>query len=196
MSIFDASISRPLDGGPSFSFSNRACRLAWNVVWLLLASWTPARLYLWRRILLQLFGAKMEGKTDVRGSARVWYPPYLVMERGAILAEWVNCYNMAPIHIKCGAVVSQRAHLCAGTHDIDDEHFQLQAKPIVLGRNCRIAVEAFVGPGVSVGDGAVLGARAVTFKDLQPWTVYVGNPSIPERQRSQFSRPPVKENPS
>jgi putative colanic acid biosynthesis acetyltransferase WcaF len=94
----------------------------------------------------------------VRGSARVWYPPYLVMVERTILADGVNCYNMAPIHIKSGAVVSQRAHLCAGAHNIDDKNFQLQAKAIVVGSNCWIAAEAFVGPGVNIGDGAVLGA--------------------------------------
>jgi putative colanic acid biosynthesis acetyltransferase WcaF len=151
-------------------------------------------LYLWRRFLLQCFGARMATKTDVRGSARIWYPPYLIMDERSILAEGVNCYNMAPIHIKCGVIVSQRAHLCAGTHDIDDDNFQLQAKPIVIGRNCWIAAEAFVGPGVSIGDGAVLGARAVTFRDLQPWTVYVGNPAMPKRQRNQSSRRSTEKN--
>lgn len=114
MKILDASVSRPLDGGPSCSFANRACRLVWNVVWFVLASWTPARLYPWRRFLLQRFGARMAARTDVCESARVWYPPYLIMEERTILADGVNCYNMAPIHIKSGAVVSQRAHLCAG----------------------------------------------------------------------------------
>jgi putative colanic acid biosynthesis acetyltransferase WcaF len=188
MKILDAGVARPLDGGPSFSLANRAIRLVWNIVWFVLASWTPARLYRLRRFLLQLFGARMAAHTDVRGSARVWYPPYLIMEERAILAEGVNCYNMAPVHIKRGAIVSQRAHLCAGTHDVDDENFQLQARPIVVGSNCWIAAEAFVGPGVNVGDGAVLGARAVTFRDLQPWTIYVGNPAMPKRKRSQVAR--------
>jgi putative colanic acid biosynthesis acetyltransferase WcaF len=183
---------RPLDGGPSFSFANRALRLIWNFTWLILASWTPARLHRWRRLLLQVFGAKMAPLTDVRGGARVWYPPHLVMEERCILADGVNCYNMAPVYIKSGAIVSQRAHLCAGTHDIDDDNFQLLAKPIVVGRNCWIAAEAFVGPGVTIGDGAVLGARAVTFRDLQPWTVYVGNPAVPKRQRNPISRPPLE----
>ena len=188
MTVNNADVTRPLDGGPSFALANRVTRLVWNVVWLVLASWTPARLYRWRRFLLQLFGAKLALRTDVRGSARVWYPPHLTMDDRSILAEGVNCYNMAPVYIKSGAIVSQRAHLCAGTHDIDDDNFQLQAKPIVIGSNCWIAAEAFVGPGVTIGDGAVLGARAVAFRDLQPWTVYVGNPAMPKRTRGSNSR--------
>ncbi|MCA1392267.1 putative colanic acid biosynthesis acetyltransferase [Bradyrhizobium sp. BRP20] len=183
MAIIDAKISKPLDGGASFSLSNRLQRAMWNVTWLLLASWTPAPMHGWRRALLRLFGAKMGARTDVRGSARVWYPPHLTMEERCILAEGVNCYNMAPITIRSGTIISQRAHLCAGGHDIDDPNFQLVAQPIVIERNCWVAAEAFVGPGVRMGEGAVLGARGVTFKDLEPQMVYVGNPAMPKRAR-------------
>jgi putative colanic acid biosynthesis acetyltransferase WcaF len=46
-----------------------------------------------------------------------------------------------------------------------------------------VAAEAFVGPGVTLGDGAVLGARGVAFADLEPWTVYIGNPMREVRKR-------------
>ena len=52
-----------------------------------------------------------------------------------------------------------------------------------------VAAEAFVGPGVTMGEGAVLGARAVAFSDLAPWTVYVGNPAKPIKTRG--ARQPV-----
>lgn len=79
--------------------------------------------------------------------------------------------------------MSQGVHLCAGTHDIDDENFQLYAEPITVAAHAWLAAEAFVGPGVTVGEGAVLGARGVAFTDLLPWTVYVGNPARELRKR-------------
>lgn len=84
---------------------------------------------------------------------------------------------MAPILIKKDAVVSQGAHLCAGSHDIQDSHFQLIVKPISLGVGSWVAAEAFVGPGVTVGDRAVVGARSVLFKDAISDSVYIGNPA-------------------
>ncbi|MET3516156.1 acetyltransferase-like isoleucine patch superfamily enzyme [Pseudacidovorax sp. 1753] len=75
------------------------------------------------------------------------------------------------------AVVSQGAHLCAGSHDIEDENFQLITRPINIGPRAWVAAEAFVGPGVTVGASAVLGARGVAFKDLDGYGVYVGNPA-------------------
>jgi putative colanic acid biosynthesis acetyltransferase WcaF len=61
---------------------------------------------------------------------------------------------------------------------VSDPHFQLIAEPITIGKNGWIAAEAFVGPGVTIGDGAVLGARGVTFHDLDPWTINIGNPAL------------------
>ncbi|WP_460727308.1 LbetaH domain-containing protein [Lysobacter rhizosphaerae] len=75
------------------------------------------------------------------------------------------------------AVISQGAHLCGGTHDISDPHFQLVTKSIHIGARAWVAADAFIGPGVMVGEGAVIGARAVLFKNAEPYGVYVGNPA-------------------
>lgn len=179
----DASNSKPLDGGPSFPFRHRLLRAIWNATWLLLASWTPRQLYRWRRFLLRAFGAKLGRNTDVLGSARVWYPPNLVMEDNALIAQRVNCYNMGPIRLGEGALVSQDAYLCAGTHDCQDPKFQLVVEEIVIGRYAWVAARAFVGPGVHIGEGAVLGASAVAFRDLPPWTISVGNPAVVVKAR-------------
>jgi putative colanic acid biosynthesis acetyltransferase WcaF len=101
----------------------------------------------------------------------------------SFLGPRVNCYSMAKITIGDYALVSQGAHLCTGTHDIDSPAFQLYARPITIAAKAWVAAEAFVGPGVTVGEGAVLGARGVAFNDLEPWTVYAGNPAHELRKR-------------
>ena len=171
------------DRPASFTLRNRLERALWMVVWIVFASWTPKVFRRWRCMLLRMFGAKLGNSTDVRASARVWLPAHLTMEAGALIGPGVICYNMAPITLGSGALISQRAHLCAGSHDFDEPDFQLVARPITIGAEAWIAAEAFVGPGVSVGDGAVLGARAAAFRDLEPWTVYSGNPAAKLRRR-------------
>lgn len=183
MTILDASKARSKNGGPSFSLTNRIVRAAWIIVWLVFASWTPRALHPWRRFLLRLFGARMGARADVRGSARVWYPPYLDMADRALIGPRVNCYNQAPISLGEDALVSQGAHLCAGSHDFDDPNFQLIARPIRIGKGVWIAAEAFVGPGAVIADGAVVGARAVAFGRLEENMVYRGNPATALRQR-------------
>jgi putative colanic acid biosynthesis acetyltransferase WcaF len=188
MAIQDAAKTRPLEGGPSFSLGNRLTRACWILAWSVLASWTPRQLSPWRCLLLRMFGARVSMKANVAASAKIWLPSNLEMDDHAVIGPGANCYNMAAVRLGRYVVVSQRAHLCAGSHRVDDEHFQLIAKPITIKDNAWIAAEAFVGPGVTVGEGAVLGARGVAFEDLNPWTVYVGNPAAVKRPRKMFTR--------
>ena len=187
--ILDAQVSRPTEGGASFSLYNRLCRLAWNVTWALLASWTPPVMAGWRRFLLRSFGAKISPTAMVYSSAIIWYPPYLTVGHHATIGPGARIYCQAPVDIGDYAIVSQRAHLCAGEHDIDDPHFQLVSQPIRLEARAWVAAEAFVGPGVTVAEGAVLGARGVAFKDLAAWHVYAGNPAKMVRRRANLAAP-------
>jgi putative colanic acid biosynthesis acetyltransferase WcaF len=134
-------------------------------------------------LLLRAFGARLGRGTNVYASVRIWYPRWLTMGEYATLGPRVNCYNQAAITLGPGALVSQDATLCAGSHDYEDAEFQLRTRPIVLGAHCWIAAEAFVGPGVTVGEGAVLGARGVAMKDLEAGVVYAGNPAVAIKRR-------------
>jgi len=183
----DSRISSSVYGRPSFSFANRLARGLWMISWRLFASWTPPPLHPWRRFLLRLFGARIAPSARIYGSARIWYPPNLHMGAYSVLGWDVICYCQDKITLEDFANVAQRAHLCAGTHDIDDPAFQLITRPIVIGRHAWVAADGFVGPGVTLGEGAVLGARGVTFKDLQPWTVHVGNPAKFLRTRAPLA---------
>ncbi|MFC3200256.1 hypothetical protein ACFOEW_00275 [Alteromonas oceani] len=182
----DASTTKPFEGGASFSLKHRLVRVLWEVCWFLLARWTPVPFHAWRARLLRFFGAKIEQGVFIYPSVKIWYPPNLIMEAKSTLGPEVQCYCMARIHLKEESIVSQRATLCAGTHDIDDPEFQLQTKPITIGKHAWIAAEAFVGPGVFIDDGAVLGARGVTFKNLDRLQVYTGNPAKKMRSRSEL----------
>ena len=53
----------------------------------------------------------------------------------------------------------------------------LLQSPITLKDNSWVAAEAFVGPGVTIGEGAVVGARAAVFRNVEPWNVVGGNPA-------------------
>lgn len=83
-------------------------------------------------------------------------------------------------------VVSQGAHLCSGTHDYRKQSFPLFAKPISIGADAWICEEAFIGPGLDIGEGAVIGARSVVFRSQPAWMVCVGHPSSPIKKREPF----------
>ena len=181
-----AGLASPLLGGPTFALRFRLMRLGWLVAWRCLASWTPSPFHSWRNLLLRLFGAKLDPTAIVHGSTVIWWPGNLSMGRNASMGPGVICYNVAPVTLETMAIVSQRAHLCTGTHDIQQGSFPLVSRPIVLRRKAWVAAEAFVGPGTEIGEGAVLGARGVAVRTLEPWTVYAGNPAraVARRRRS------------
>ncbi len=173
----------PRFNGPTLALRFRLKRLAWMITWRVLAAWTPPPLRRWRNFLLRRFGATIDATASVHAKALIWWPAHLVMERYSSMGPGVICYNIDVIRIGEFASVSQRAHLCSGSHDVQDSTFPLVHKPITVESNAWVAAEAFVGPGVVIGEGAVLGARAVTAKALQPWTIYVGNPAKPVGRR-------------
>ncbi|MCA1661543.1 MAG: putative colanic acid biosynthesis acetyltransferase [Novosphingobium sp.] len=180
----DASRSRPLAGGASFSLGNRLARLAWNLAWLVLARFTPPPLHAWRRLVLIACGAKVGRGARVHGSAAIWLPANLELGEDVLIGPGVRLYDQGRIAIGAWSVVSQRAHLCASSHALDDPDFQLVLRPIALGEACWVAAEAFVGPGVTMGDGAVLAARAALFEDAEADGIYRGNPAQLVRKRA------------
>lgn len=163
---------------------NKLARVLWGVAWLLLFRPSPRPLHGWRRFLLRCFGARVGIGAHPYPSAKVWAPWNLTMGDHSCLADGVECYCVAPITLGPSALVSQRAFLCGATHDYTDPAFPLVPKPIAVGAGAWVAAEAFVGPGVKVGDGAVVGARAVATKDIEPWAVVAGNPARVVKHRA------------
>jgi len=166
------------------TLSIRLARLLWNLVCALFYRPTPRFLHPWRRVLLRLFGARIGRAAHPYPRARIWAPWNLTMGPQSCLADGVDCYSVAPITLGENAIVSQYAYLCSATHDYDDPAFPLLVAPIVIGPNAWVAAGAFVGPGVAVAEGAVLGARSVVVRDVAPWDVVGGNPARVLRRRA------------
>lgn len=163
---------------PSFSCKNRLMRIIWWIVYITLFRWTPPPLFIWRNLLLKLFGAKLGKNCHVYPKVKIWAPWNLIMGDHSCLANHVICYSMEKVYVGSRSIISQGAHLCTGSHDYNDPNFQLTTKIIQIDSDVWVCAEAFVGPGVIIGEGAVLGARGVTTKNLAPWEVYAGNPAV------------------
>ena len=184
MEPLDAGKSQSRTGGPSFSLGNRLARAAWMATWLLLARWTPPPLHGWRAFLLRLFGAKLGRGCRVHASVSVWHPANLELGDNVLVGPGARLYNQGRITIGSDSIVSQRAHVCASTHDVSDSQFQLVLRPVNIGAQCWVAAEAFVGPGVTMGEGSVLAARGALFENAEAWTIYRGNPAAKLKTRA------------
>ncbi len=148
--------------------------------------------YAWRRLVLRAFGAKIAADCTIRPTVHIEIPWLLEMGRGATLGDHAIIYNLGMVRIGTRTTLSQYAHLCAGSHDMTRADLPLLRPPITIGDDCWIAADAFVGPGVTVADGTVLGARSSLFTDTEPWGVYLGSPAKRARSREK----PAPANPS
>lgn len=163
---------------------HQVIRLVWSFTWAICASWLPRSLGSgWKRFLLRLFGAQMGRNSNVYSSAKVYYPANLRMGDNTCLASEVDCYNVAPIILEDNVTVSQGAYLCTASHDIEDAKHKLVTAPIILKSQSWVCARAFVGMGVTIGEGAVVGATASVYKNIEPWTVVGGNPAKSIKKR-------------
>ena len=172
---------------PSFALKNRLLRLFWGICYVLLFRPSPRPLHAWRAFLLRCFGAKIGKGCHVYPRVQIWAPWNLELADQVGIADGVICYSMALIAIGTRVVISQGAHLCTGTHDYENPTFQLYARPIHIEAQAWLCADCFVGPGVTIGEGAVIGARAVATKDMPPWSVCAGNPCKPIKPRKSHA---------
>jgi len=162
-------------------------RLGWAIVQATLFRWSPRTFHGWRAWLLRGFGADIPepGKVVIFPSVSVTFPSQLTLDPHAMIGPRVILYNLARITVHRGGNISQNCHLCAGTHDFNRWSMPLVAQPIVIGENAWLGADVFVGPGVSIGELAVVGARSVVVDDLPPRKICVGHPCRPIKDRSE-----------
>jgi putative colanic acid biosynthesis acetyltransferase WcaF len=160
------------------SRKNQIARFLWIVTWTLFARPFPRSLLSgWKRFLLRCFGAKIHNTAMIYSSVRIYMPWNLEMGEYACLAPEVDCYNAAKIRVGAHSTVSQKTYLCTASHDITKSNIPLLTQPIVIEDQVWIGADAFIGMGVTIEQGAIVGARACVFKDVEPWTVVGGNPA-------------------
>lgn len=161
----------------TISWTNQLARAIWAVIYTILFRPSPRSFHAWRRTILRLFGARVGRGAHPYPSCKIWAPWNLVMGEHACLGPYVDCYNVARIEISEYATVSQYSYLCSATHDYTKLSMPLIPQPIRICARAWVAAAAFVGPGITVGEGAVVGARSCVVKNVPAWTIVAGNPA-------------------
>lgn len=178
--------------------ANRAARKwsraeqAGRIFWALarpLFRFSPRVLWGWRRMLLRAFGAKIGANVHIYPSVQIAIPWNIEIGEDVAVGDLAILYALGPVSIGARATVSQYAHLCAGTHDWRDPTMPLVKSPLAIGRDVWVCANAFIGPGVTVGERAIVGAAAVVMKDVEPDTIVGGNPARKIGEREEHEAP-------
>lgn len=163
-------------------------RLIWAIVGPVFFSLSPRIFYSWRVLVLRAMGAKVGSNVQIFPSARIMFPWLLTIGDDVVISWSVKVYNLGTITIGDRTVISQYAHLCGGTHDYKSAEFTLLRTGLTVGKNVWIAADAFVGPGISIGDNVVVGARAVVLNDVEADMLVAGNPATAIRKVTKPDR--------
>lgn len=136
-----------------------------------------------RRFLLRLFGAQIGSGVIIKPHVKVKFPWRLTINDNSWVGENVWIDNLAEVKIGANTCVSQDTYFCTGSHNWNSRSFDLITKPISVGNSVWVSARSTIGPGVSIGNGAVLGLGSVATKDLVAWTIYSGVPAQPIKKR-------------
>jgi putative colanic acid biosynthesis acetyltransferase WcaF len=169
-----------------YTLRERILRVLWNYVGQKLFRFTFHNWYALRNAILRAFGATVGHPVRLRPTVLIEQPWNLTIGDNSSIGDRAIVYCLGKVTIGAHVSVSQGAHLCAGSHDFRKPDMPILKPIITIHDYAWVAADAFVGPGVTVGEGTVLGARGCAMKDLAPWTVYTGNPALRVKDRPRF----------
>ena len=137
-----------------------------------------------KRGILRNFGAELGAGVVVKPKAKITFPWKLSVGENSWIGEEAWLLNLDSIEIGSNVCISQRAFLCAGSHNWKKESFDLITKPIVIENGVWICADVFIGPGVTVGKNSVVTAGSVVTRDLSPGMICSGNPCVAVKKRN------------
>jgi putative colanic acid biosynthesis acetyltransferase WcaF len=138
-----------------------------------------------RRLILRAFGARVGKRVIIKPGARIKFPWRLEIGDDSWIGEdaWID--NLGTVKIGENCCISQGAYICTGSHDWGTATFDLIVNPARIGNCAWLGAHSVVGPGVNVGEGAVLSLGSVATSDLDGWAVYQGVPASFTKPRSK-----------
>lgn len=157
--------------------SDKIYRLCWKIVYMFL--FKPFSLPFfnaYRIFLLRLFGAKLDRRCHIYSSAFIPSPKNLTMGIYSTLGPEVKLH-IGKTYIGKKVTISQRSYLCSATHETNSINMPFVAGEIIIKDFAWVAAEVFIMTNITIGEGAIVGARSAVFKDVEDWSIVGGNPA-------------------
>jgi maltose O-acetyltransferase len=147
------------------------------------------RIFSWlERQELAYLRSKMQiGKrVDIKKGLKVTRPEAITLGDYVSISLDVILQAHAPICIGDFTLIAAGVVIVTANHPFDKREKEMrlpQPQPVIIGKNCWIGAGTIILPGVTIGDGAVVGAGSVVTKDLPAEIICVGVPAKPIKAR-------------
>ena len=139
-----------------------------------------SRLKIW---FLKLFGAQIGYGVVIKPGVNVKYPWNLAVGDHSWIGENVWIDNLDQVIIGSNVCISQGAFLLTGNHNYKSTSFDLITGEVILEDGVWIGAKAVVCPGVRCGSHSILTVGSVASKNMEPYSIYQGNPAEFRRER-------------
>lgn len=154
------------------------------VLYQLLAAWLPQSYHFKPARLVRVFFAKMVltkcGK-DVNIEHNARFTPGV--ELGNRSGIGIDCEITGPVKIGDNVMMGPEVIIYTSGHKFDLTDIPMmdqgstEPKPVIIGDDVWLGRRVIIMPGVTIGQGSVIGAGAVVTKDVPPYSVAVGVPA-------------------
>lgn len=162
---------------------NSLKRITWHCINLIFFKSGFFPFYGLKRSLLRLFGGKIGKGVLIKPAVNIKYPWLLTVGDHVWIGENVWIDNVANVTLGNNVCLSQGALLLTGNHNYKKISFDLMIAEITLEDGVWIGARAIVCPGVTCKSHAILSVGSVATQNLEPYSIYLGNPAIKCRQR-------------
>jgi acetyltransferase-like isoleucine patch superfamily enzyme len=119
-------------------------------------------------------------------NSRIWSSERIEVGNHVLISHGVNIHDTNGHPISKDKRKSHAMEIFTNGHP--RENIEIASSPIIIEDNAWIGFNSIILKGVTIGEGAIVGAGSVVTKDVPPWTIVGGNPAkiireIPENER-------------
>ncbi|HOU11921.1 MAG TPA: acyltransferase [Anaerolineae bacterium] len=139
------------------------------------------RLWIYRHI----FNIRIGTHTSLHRRCRFYRPVGVVIGEHTVINRQVLLDGRSGLTIGNNVSISEGAVILTLEHDPNSPTFENRGAPVTIHDRAFIGAQAMILPGVTIGEGAVIAARAVVTHDVAPYTIVAGVPARPIGERSR-----------
>jgi len=147
------------------------------------------RIRAWR-----LLGATIEDGVRIGPRVRIRAPSNVEIGAGTSIGGPLLIDSWGKVTIGRNVLINHGVSLLTGTHLVDSPDFEGDIRPVTIGDYAWLPMLIVVLPGVSIGEGAVVGTGSVVTRDVADYAVVAGNPAkvVSQRARQQYRYVPSR----
>ncbi len=122
--------------------------------------------------------------SSIHRQCRMYHPYKIKIGNHSVINYGVLLDGRRSLQIGDNVSISEGSVILTLGHDVDDPDFALQGGQVIIKNYVFIGSYARILPGVTIGEGAVVGVGAVVTQDVAPYTVVGGVPARYIRDRA------------